>query len=240
MKIAKIPNQVITAALQPLKLEKIKVIALHHWAASLANMTSVQAIKEVERWHIQKGWRAIGYNYIVMFDGTVYEGRGLNLGAGVANRNDTVISVGFQGDFERFPNGSNSTKRMLDTQFNAGVALLQWLQQKVPTAKNIVGHRDLQANSCPGRFFPLDEFKTLRPRGSNDNKKEDFIMPEDLVRKYQFVDSNIPHGLENELREAIDLGIVSYGDQGFAPMLSERDVRTIVWCVRAAKAKIPK
>ena len=43
-------------------------------------------LNKLESWHINKGWVAIGYNYWIGFDGKVYEGRGLNKGAGVLTR----------------------------------------------------------------------------------------------------------------------------------------------------------
>lgn len=56
-----------------------------------------------------------------------------------------------------------------------------------------------------------------------------------LERKYEYCDDNIPHGLKNELQEAIDMGIITYGDEGFKPPLSENDVRTLVWIKRGVK-----
>ena len=94
MMIHKIPNQIIKEPLQPLNLKKVDSIALHHMAHPTAD------VKTVESWHINQGWRAFGYNFWVAFDGTVYEGRGFNMGAGVENQNDRIISIGFQGDYE--------------------------------------------------------------------------------------------------------------------------------------------
>ena len=93
MKIQKIPNQIIKEPLQSLDLSKVDSIALHHMAHPTAD------VKTVEGWHIDQGWRAIGYNFFVALDGTVYEGRGFKLGAGVENQNGHIISIGFQGDY---------------------------------------------------------------------------------------------------------------------------------------------
>ena len=94
MEIIKIPKQVIKGALKPLDLKKVDSIVLHHMAHSTAD------VKTIETWHINKGWVAIGYNYFVAFDGTVYEGRGLNESASVSGHNHHIISIGFQGDYE--------------------------------------------------------------------------------------------------------------------------------------------
>ena len=152
MTITKIPNQIIKQPLQYLDLSKVDSIALHHMAHPTAD------IKTVEGWHINQGWRALGYNFWVGFDGTVYEGRGFKLGAGVENQNGHIISIGFQGDYH-----SKETK-MPDAQFNAGIDIIKYVMEKVPSAKKIGGHCDFMATACPGKYFPLEEMKTLKKR----------------------------------------------------------------------------
>lgn len=152
MKIQKIPSQIIKEPLQSLDLSKVDSIALHHMAHSTAD------VKTVEAWHINQGWRAIGYNFFVALDGTVYEGRGFNLGAGVANQNGHIISIGFQGDYH------SKNVKMPDAQFNAGVDIIKYVMEKVPTIKQIGGHKDYMATACPGEYFPLSEMKTLKKR----------------------------------------------------------------------------
>lgn len=155
MTITKIPNQIIKQPLQYLDLSKVDSIALHHMAHPTAD------IKTVEGWHINQGWRALGYNFWVGFDGTVYEGRGFKLGAGVENQNGHIISIGFQGDYH-----SKETK-MPDAQFNAGVDIIKYVLEKVPAIKKIGGHKDYMATSCPGQYFPLEEMKLLLRRDVN-------------------------------------------------------------------------
>ena len=149
MTITKIPNQIIKQPLQYLDLSKVDSIALHHMAHPTAD------IKTVEGWHINQGWRALGYNFWVGFDGTVYEGRGFKLGAGVENQNGHIISIGFQGDYH-----SKETK-MPDAQFNAGIDIIKYVMEKVPSVKKIGGHGEFMATACPGKYFPLEEMKTL-------------------------------------------------------------------------------
>lgn len=152
MKIQKIPNQIIKQALQNLNLKNVDSIALHHMAHPTAD------VKTVEGWHINQDWRAIGYNFWVGFDGTVYEGRGFKLGAGVENQNGHIISIGFQGDYH------SKEVKMPDKQFNAGIDIIKYVMEKVPTIKKIGGHKDFMATACPGKYFPLEEMKTLKKR----------------------------------------------------------------------------
>ncbi|MEE1042981.1 MAG: N-acetylmuramoyl-L-alanine amidase, partial [Clostridia bacterium] len=124
MKIAQIPNRIIKQPLQGLNINKVDSIALHHMASDLD-------VKGIERAHINQGWRAIGYNFWVAFDGTVYEGRGFNLGAGVEGHNGHIISIGFQGDYH------SKERKMPDEQFNSGVVIINYVLSKVPSIKTI-------------------------------------------------------------------------------------------------------
>lgn len=156
MKIEKIPNQLITKKLTSLDLTKITGLALHH----MANKT--WSVKDVEAYHVNKnGWIAIGYNFWVAYDGTIYEGRGFNVGAGVLNQNSSVISVGFQGDYHSAPFD------MPDAQFNAGIDIINYIKGKCPNIGKIGGHGDFMATSCPGRYFPLAEMIAGKKRGVN-------------------------------------------------------------------------
>lgn len=154
MNIQKIPNQIIKESLQSLNLSKVDSIALHHMAHPTAD------VKTVESWHINQGWRALGYNFWVGFDGTVYEGRGFKLGAGVENQNGHIISIGFQGDYH------SKDIKMPDAQFNAGIEIIKYVMENVPSVKKIGGHGDFMATACPGKYFPLEEMKTLKKRGT--------------------------------------------------------------------------
>lgn len=129
--------------LQPLNLAKVDGIALHHMAHP------TWTIEDVHRSHLARGWAGCGYNYWVAKDGTIYEARGLHVGAGIAGHNSHLIHIGFQGDYERVD------RTMPDAQFNAGVWLIQYLRQRVPTVRVVNGHRHWAATACPGRFFPL-------------------------------------------------------------------------------------
>ena len=140
--------------LTPLNLSKVEGIALHHMAHPSAG------IKDVDRWHKDKGWLGFGYNYWIDFDGNIYEGRGLNQGAGVANMNSRLISVGFQGDFD--------IQQMPQKQFEAGLWMIDYLKNLIPSIKIVEGHKYWTKTSCPGKNFP--EMKG----GSMKNKVMDF------------------------------------------------------------------
>lgn len=137
----------IRVPLEPLDLKKVNALALHHMAHPTAD------IYEVERWHLNQGWRAFGYNFWVGFDGKIHEGRSFNIGAGVENQNNHIISIGLQGDYHSKP------FLMPDVQFNAGIDIINYVKSKVPSIKVVGGHKDFMATACPGRYFPLEEMQ---------------------------------------------------------------------------------
>ena len=142
MEIKKIPNQIIRRSLIPLVLKNVDSIAFHHMAHKTWN------VKDVEKCHVYtNGWSAIGYNYWIAFDGTVYDGRGLHKGAGVENHNSHIISIGLQGDFE--------SQIPTDAQYKSARELVSYLKNKVPSIKTIGCHKDWNATACPGKNFDI-------------------------------------------------------------------------------------
>ena len=135
--------------LKPLDLSKVAAIALHHMEHLTAGMDTIHG------WHIGNGWKGFAYNFWIDFDGNVFECRGLNAGAGLFDPlNDTVISIGFQGDYDQ-------TETMPDAQFKAGYELIRYLRILIPSINFVDGHRYWQDKSCPGKYFPLGEMKDM-------------------------------------------------------------------------------
>lgn len=189
MTITKIPNQIIKEALTPLTLSKVDAIALHHMAGE-------GDVKAIEAAHINQGWRAIGYNYWIDYDGTVYEGRGLHVGAGVENQNGHIVSIGFRGDYHSAP------KTMPDAQFNAGVELILWLKAQIPTIRTVGGHKDFMATACPGQYFPLKELQTLKLR----EEEQEMI--------YNYIDGNMPQWARPTIQKLLNKGYLKGNEQG--------------------------
>ena len=179
----KIPDMVIRKPLEPLEADKVDMIVLHHMARE-------GEVKEIEQEHLDKGWDAIAYNFWVAYDGTVYEARGFRKGAGVAENNSHIISIGFQGDYQ------TQSRRMPDEQFDAGVDIIRYCLGKLPNAKTVVGHSHFGNTTCPGRYFPLEEMIRLKKRVdllTLVNTREP--LPPDYVPKNLVELSDIPNGI---------------------------------------------
>ena len=67
-----------------MKPEQIDAIVIH-CSATPAGVDYRAA--DIDRWHKQKGWKMIGYNYVVNLDGTVEVGRPLTMDGAHCNTN---------------------------------------------------------------------------------------------------------------------------------------------------------
>lgn len=188
--------------LKPLDVGKITGIALHHMAHPTAGMD------EIHQWHLARGWKGFAYNYWVDYDGNVYECRGLNVGGGLLDPlNATVISVGFQGDYDK-------TQTMPRKQFIAGCELIRYLRMKIPTINLVAGHKHWQVTSCPGKHFPLEEM----------------IRMADTMTKIKDFD-NVADWAKEAVLNVMDAGIMVGDDEGrFNPKapITRQEVAVIV------------
>lgn len=118
-------------------------VLLHHAAAKTAS------VETIHKWHLDRGWAGIGYNFYIRKDGRVYQGRGWDcVGAHCSGYNADSIGICFEGSYE-------TETDMPAAQYNAGVALIAEALRRYPSITEICGHRTHGATACPGRNFPL-------------------------------------------------------------------------------------
>ncbi|WP_432662950.1 N-acetylmuramoyl-L-alanine amidase [Wukongibacter baidiensis] len=126
------------------KLKKFKepsMIVIHHAAHSSAT------VLDIHRWHLKNGWSGFGYHFLVTKDGRIHRGRPENaIGAHTKGYNNISLGICMQGDYE--------VEKVPEIQFKALMELCQYLCEKYNVG-TIKGHRELQANNCPGLNFPL-------------------------------------------------------------------------------------
>ncbi|MBM7598456.1 N-acetyl-anhydromuramyl-L-alanine amidase AmpD [Virgibacillus halotolerans] len=143
------PNLAFRGSLAPINKSRIDKIVQHHMAHETWNITDVHNFHKNSN-----GWAGIGYNYWIGFDGKIYQGRGMNVGAHVGGHNSHTIGVGYQGDFTK--------QQMTAAQFNSGVALNKWLMTQLPNVNStsqIIGHNELASTACPGKNFRMADLK---------------------------------------------------------------------------------
>lgn len=105
---------------------------------------------DIDKWHRAKGWKCIGYHYVIRRNGTVEEGREeATIGAHVENWNSVSIGVCMVGGVD-----ANDPKKAVNNftpeQFASLKQLLVDLKIRYPSAI-IQGHRDFPkvAKACP-------------------------------------------------------------------------------------------
>jgi N-acetyl-anhydromuramyl-L-alanine amidase AmpD len=106
-------------------------------------------VAEIDKWHKQRGWKSIGYHWLIDRDGTVAPGRPENeVGAHVAGHNTGSIGICLIGG-----HGSNENdafeKNYTPAQDAALRALIDDIKSRTPI-KRIRGHNDVAAKACPG------------------------------------------------------------------------------------------
>ena len=111
-------------------------------------------IDDIRLWHTMKppkgrGWSDIGYHYVIHLDGSIHEGRDVNLiGAHVEDYNAHSIGICYVGGKSKDMKTNKDTRT--DKQKVALMSLLLDLRKLYPTAR-IVGHHDLdkKGKTCP-------------------------------------------------------------------------------------------
>lgn len=102
--------------------------------------------KDIDLWHKQKGWKGIGYHYVIDLDGTVEKGRpDAEIGAHCVGKNKNSIGIVYVGGLDK--NGRPKDTRT-EAQKEALWELLRVLLVKYPKAV-IKGHNNFSNKACP-------------------------------------------------------------------------------------------
>lgn len=124
-------------------------------------------VKDIDKWHRERGFQMIGYHYVIDLDGTVELGRPLSMNgahcntAGLSGESYNKHSIGicYVGGLDR--NGKAKDTRT-DAQKAALRTLVARLREKYPI-KEVIGHRDASPDrNGDGKITP-DEFIKLCP-----------------------------------------------------------------------------
>lgn len=113
-------------------------------------------VTDIRQWHKAQGWSDIGYHYVVYRDGTVHDGRNVDLiGAHCAGHNSHSIGVVYVGGVA--PDGKTPKDTRTQQQKEALASLLYKLKKLYPNAK-IYGHRNFANKACPS-FDAQSEYR---------------------------------------------------------------------------------
>ena len=101
---------------------------------------------DIKKWHLARGFSDIGYHYVVYLDGSVHDGRNINIaGAHCTNHNAHSIGVCYIGGLDK-NNKPKDTRT--DAQKKSLLNLLTQLKKLYPKA-TIHGHCEFANKACP-------------------------------------------------------------------------------------------
>lgn len=124
-------------------MRKINEIILH---CSATKQGQDFTVKDIDRWHKDRGFAGIGYHYVVYPDGSVHKGRDESLvGAHCLGHNATSIGICYIGglDMEGKPKDTRT-----DAQKEALTKLVRELKAKYQGA-TVHGHNEFANKACP-------------------------------------------------------------------------------------------
>ena len=124
-------------------MRKISYIILHCSDTEAGKDFHVQ---DIDRWHKQRGWAAVGYHYVIPLDGHCEEGRVLeSVGAHCAHYNQESIGICYIGGRRKGKVEDTRTPEQLATMEKLVLELLE----RFPEAQ-VCGHHDLNPHkACP-------------------------------------------------------------------------------------------
>ena len=128
--------------LTPLAPEQVLFLIVHHIDASKATP------EQIHEWHLDRNWSGFGYNEYIKKDGTVYIGRGDNVGAHTKGYNENGYGIALEGKYD--------VELMPIAQYDSLIERLKYHKNRFVNLKSIAGHRDLGATSCPGKNVKMD------------------------------------------------------------------------------------
>lgn len=104
-------------------------------------------VADITRWHKARGWRTIGYHFVIYRDGSVHKGRNLEeIGAHCVGHNAHSVGICYIGGLSA--DGKTSKDTRTQEQRTALRKLVEDLQQQFPGA-TLHGHREFANKSCP-------------------------------------------------------------------------------------------
>lgn len=125
-------------------MRKIDAIVLH---CSATESTQDIDASVIRKWHMAKGWKDIGYHYVIRLDGSLEMGRPLDVvGSHVQGHNATTIGIVYVGGLVKGKPADTMTMRQHHTFLQLVEALRMVLGAKIP----VHGHNEYtNKKACP-------------------------------------------------------------------------------------------
>ena len=129
-------------------------VILHSTATPEGRDVTVDTIRQ---WHIDRGWRDIGYHYVIYRNGQIKLGRPLaEQGAHAKGHNEDSIGVVYVGGTDKSGNAKDT--RTLAQKISQRLLLVYFRIRYQIT--EVIGHKDCGSTECPS--FDVAEFNRRR------------------------------------------------------------------------------
>lgn len=126
-----------------------------HCTASKENVNVT--VEQIDKWHKKRGFKCIGYHFVVYLDGSVHVGRDIDeVGAHCTNHNKHSIGVCYVGGLDK--EGKAKDTRT-EAQKKSLLTLLKQLRLDYPDME-IHGHNTFCNKKCPC-FNAENEYKDI-------------------------------------------------------------------------------
>lgn len=134
-------------------MRDVSMIILH--CASTTSKMDVGA-KEIRKWHVEeRGWRDIGYHWVIRRDGTLEKGRDEDIaGAHCSGYNSRSIGICLVGGLAM--DYKSSEDNFSKAQFDTLAKLIKDIRSRYPNRLSIHGHNEFANKDCP--VFNVDTF----------------------------------------------------------------------------------
>ncbi len=138
-------------------MRRITLIVIHCSAVRPGQQSSA---RDIDHWHRQRGWREIGYHYVIRRDGSIEPGRRLEqVGAHCKGHNRHSIGICYEGGLD---DEGRPTDTRTESQKEAMKDLVAQLHVQFPQAL-IVGHHDLDPRKACPCFDVVKAFQGFEP-----------------------------------------------------------------------------
>ena len=134
-----------------------------HCSATKASMNV--GLREIRQWHKEQGWLDVGYHFIIRRDGTIEEGRPVDVvGSHVKDWNSKSVGVCLVGGID---DKGKFEANFTPVQMQSLRGLLQTLMVQYPEAK-LMAHHQVAPKACPS--FNLKRWWTKNELITSDHE----------------------------------------------------------------------
>jgi N-acetylmuramoyl-L-alanine amidase len=115
-------------------------------------------VADIDKWHKARGFKCIGYHYVVYRDGTYHKGRDVSeVGAHCTGHNANSIGICYIGGVAK--DGKTAKDTRTDAQKKTLITLIRTMKSRYPKA-TVHSHKDFANKACPS-FDATSEYKNI-------------------------------------------------------------------------------